>query len=133
MEAGGVSVDAPVRVQVGIDAAVVVNHHVCVRSIGCIPSRLSEEQMASRASNGRSSIYRGSDGSWHGRVTMGVRPDGRPDRRHVRGRTQKDVTAKVRDLESRRAAGVAGDPGRAPTVEAWLVHWLQNIAAPEYA
>jgi integrase len=86
--------------------------------------------MASRASNGRSSIYRGKVGSWHGRVTMGVGPDGRPDRRHVRGRTQKDVTVKVRDLESRRAAGVGGDPGRVPTVEAWLIHWLENIAAP---
>jgi hypothetical protein len=30
----GESVSAPVRVQVGIDAAVVANHHVCVRAIG---------------------------------------------------------------------------------------------------
>jgi hypothetical protein len=30
----GESVHAPVRVQVGIDAAVVANHHVCVRAIG---------------------------------------------------------------------------------------------------
>lgn len=32
-EAGGVSVDAPVRVQIGIDAAVTANHHVCVRTL----------------------------------------------------------------------------------------------------
>jgi integrase len=36
-----------------------------------------------RAANGRSSIYHGNDGAWHGRVTMGVRDDGCPDRRHV--------------------------------------------------
>lgn len=40
-----------------------------------------------RNANGRSSIYFSeADQSWHGRVTMGVRDDGRPDRRHVRGK-----------------------------------------------
>jgi hypothetical protein len=34
MKAGSAPVKAPVRVQVGIDAAVVANHHVCVRMIG---------------------------------------------------------------------------------------------------
>jgi integrase len=86
--------------------------------------------MGTRASNGRSSIYRGEDASWHGRVTMGFGPDGRPDRRHVRGRTKADVARKVADLEKRRATGTGGDPGRPPTVEAWLRHWLVNIAAP---
>jgi len=28
---------------------------------------------------GASSIYKGADGFWHGRVTVGVRDDGRPD------------------------------------------------------
>jgi hypothetical protein len=32
-EVGGVAVDAPVRVQVGIDAAVTANHHVSVRTL----------------------------------------------------------------------------------------------------
>ena len=30
--------------------------------------------------------YLGKDGSWHGGVTMVVRDDGKPDRRHVRGK-----------------------------------------------
>ena len=45
-------------------------------------------QGKSRAANGRSSIYLGKDGSWHGRVTMGVRDDGKPDRRHVQVKEQ---------------------------------------------
>ena len=49
-----------------------------------------------RASNNRSSIYRGGDGRWHGRITMGVKNDGSPDRRHVTGKTEKAVTEKVR-------------------------------------
>jgi integrase len=40
-------------------------------------------QRSTRAANLRSSIYQGEDGYWHGRVTMGVRDDGTPDRRHV--------------------------------------------------
>lgn len=81
-----------------------------------------------RASNGRSTIYRGTDGSWHGRVTMGVRDDGRPDRRHVRGKTRAEVTRKVRDLEKARDEGHTVKAGRPMTVEQWIDHWLNNIA-----
>lgn len=38
--------------------------------------------MATRKPNGRSSIYLGKDGLWHGWVTIGIKPDGSPDRRH---------------------------------------------------
>jgi integrase len=54
-----------------------------------------------RAPNGASSIYQRRDGKWHGRVTMGIRGDGNVRR-----------------------------PGQAWTVEKWLTHWVENIAAP---
>lgn len=85
--------------------------------------------MSGRSANGRSSIYSGADGRWHGRVTMGVRQDGRTDRRHVTGATEKIVTAKVRDLERQRDSGSVASPGKVPTVEQWLTHWLDTIAA----
>lgn len=87
--------------------------------------------MAGRNPSGESSVYRGSDGVWHGRVSMGVRDDGRPDRRHVRGKSRAVVVQKVRRLERLR------DEGRVPrvggsgwTVASWLEHWLENIARP---
>jgi integrase len=83
-----------------------------------------------RAPNGAASIYFGGDGRWHGRVTMGRRDDGRPDRRHVSASSEADVRRKVRDLERDRDAGRLSRPGRAMTVEAWLTHWLDNIATP---
>src|SRR5262249_39677062 len=84
-----------------------------------------------RAPNGAASIYFGGDGCWHGRVTMGRRDDGRPDRRHVSASSEAEVRRKVRDLErDRRAGWLLSRPGRAMTVEAWLTHWLDNIAAP---
>lgn len=53
----------------------------------------------------RSTIYQDNDGRWHGRVTVGVRDDGRPDRRHVRGKTRSEVAKKVRALEKDRDQG----------------------------
>jgi integrase len=87
-------------------------------------------QKATREANLRSSIYQGEDGYWHGRVTMGVRDNGTPDRRHVMSRDKAKVTAKVRRLERQRDDGVGIRPGRAWTVERWLAHWLENIAKP---
>jgi integrase len=86
--------------------------------------------MPGRAPNGASSIYQGSDGAWHGRVTMGARDDGRPDRRHVRAKTRAEVTRKVRELEKQRDSGHVTRPGRPWTLAQWLTHWVDTIAAP---
>lgn len=85
--------------------------------------------MGVRKPNGASSIYKGKDGYWHGRVTVGVKDDGRPDRRHVSGKTESIVTKKVRDLERERDAGAVRKAGPKWTVETWLSHWVENIAA----
>jgi integrase len=75
-----------------------------------------------------SSIYLGSDGWWHGRVTMGVKSDGSPDRRHRRARTEAEVRRKVRELEKLRDAGRAPKAGRIPTVAQWMDTYLSTIA-----
>jgi integrase len=82
-----------------------------------------------RNANGRSTIYENSEG-WHGRVTVGVRDDGKPDRRHVRGQTKAEVTEKVRKLEKQRDSGRVAKAGQRWTVATWLTHWLDNIALP---
>ena len=58
--------------------------------------------MSPRKPNMESSIYLGNDGWWHGRVTMGIKSDGTPDRRHRRAKTEH---------ESRLAAAGAQDLG----------------------
>jgi integrase len=83
-----------------------------------------------RAPNGASSIYLGKDGKWHGRVTMGIRDDGKPDRRHVERKTEAEVIEAVRTLEKQRDSGKVKKAGRSWTVEKWLTHWLENIALP---
>lgn len=85
--------------------------------------------MSPRKANMESSIYLGTDGWWHGRVTMGVKDNGSPDRRHRRARTEAEVRRKVRVLERQRDAGCAPKAGRAPTVEQWMTTYLTDIAS----
>jgi len=80
--------------------------------------------------DGRSSIYLGSDSYWHGRVTMGVKDDGTPDRPHVKRRRKDDVVARVKELEKQRDSGKVRRAGpKKWTVAEWLTHWL-TIARP---
>jgi len=83
-----------------------------------------------RNPNLRSTIYKGSDGDWHGRVTVGIRDDGKPDRRHVRGKTRAEATEKVRKLEQDRDQGRVRKARQRWRVSDWLTHWLHNIAVP---
>ncbi|WP_030180407.1 tyrosine-type recombinase/integrase [Streptomyces sp. NRRL S-813] len=86
------------------------------------------DKKRTRQPNGRSSIYHGTDGKWHGRVTVGIRDDGKPDRRHVERKTRAEVTAAVRELERQRDAKSIRKAGRPWTVKTWLTHWVENIA-----
>ncbi|MDX3749548.1 tyrosine-type recombinase/integrase [Streptomyces sp. AK08-02] len=85
--------------------------------------------MSPRNPNMESSVYEGNDGWWHGRVTMGVKDDGSPDRRHRRARTEPEVRRKVRELENLRDKGRAPKAGRKPTVEQWMTTYLTDIAS----
>ncbi|MDW4907435.1 site-specific integrase [Streptomyces sp. ADMS] len=87
-----------------------------------------DKNKRTRQPNGRSSIYQGSDGKWHGRVTVGIRNDGTPDRRHVERKTRAEVTAAVRELEKQRDAKTLAKPGKPWTVKMWLTHWIDTIA-----
>jgi integrase len=88
----------------------------------------SSTKTRKRRAAGRSSILRNKQGRWQGFVSMGRRPDGRRDRRHVRGRTRAEVTAKIRELERQRDAGLPLATGRVPTVGEWVTFWLDHIA-----
>jgi integrase len=84
-----------------------------------------------RAADGESSFYYSeTDGYWHGRVIVGTRDDGTPDRRHCRSKDKKKALEKFQALKKMRDAGTVRKPGMAPTVNEWLTHWLENIAAP---
>lgn len=91
---------------------------------------LDEREGGTRAPNGASSIYEGKDGYWHGRVTVGIKDNGKPDRRHVMSKSKSTVIRKVRALERARDDGKVRKAGQVWTVEQWLRHWLDNVVAP---
>lgn len=67
------------------------------------------------------------DKRWHGYITMGVKPDGSPDRRQRSGKSRDEVAEKIRTLEDQIAAGTTRQPGRRPTVREYLVSWLAQL------
>ncbi|MFD9908865.1 tyrosine-type recombinase/integrase [Streptomyces sp. NPDC059063] len=86
------------------------------------------EKKRTRQPNGASSIYLGKDGKWHGRVTVGVRDDGKPDRRHVERKTRAEVTKAVREIERLRDQKKLPKPGQTWTFRSWLEHWVHETA-----
>lgn len=83
---------------------------------------------ADRRAPGESSIHKGTDGRWHGYVSMGLKENGQRDRRHVAAVKRPDVVRRVRELEEQRDAGIRLAAGRTMTVGDWLNHWLTTIA-----
>src|SRR6266542_661483 len=85
-----------------------------------------------RQPNGRPSIYPGSDDRYHTYVTVGLKPDGTSDRRHIKRRTAAAVADAVEELQRRVDAGGGAAPGKIETVAEWLTHWLENVVRPAH-
>ncbi len=78
-----------------------------------------------RRGNHEGSIYQTKDGRWRAAVVL---PDGR--RKYVSGVTREAVARRLRQVQRLKDEGLpVSTDGRAPTVEAWLTHWLEHIAA----
>jgi len=73
-------------------------------------------------------ISKGTDGKWHAWVTVGTKPNGRPDQRHIKRASRGDVEVEVDKLLAQRRTGKVTKAGRKPTVEAWLTTYLDTIA-----
>jgi integrase len=56
-----------------------------------------------------------------------VKADGSADRRHRKGRTEAEVTRKVRELEGQRETGYVSKPGRVPTLAEWMTEYLDVL------
>lgn len=90
--------------------------------------RRKKRPEGTRAPNGAGSIYYSeADGKWHGRVIVGVKDDGTPDRRHVQRKTEAEVVKAVQALIAARDSGDVLAPGKPPTVAGWLTTWIEDI------
>lgn len=71
----------------------------------------------------------GEDGRWHVWVTVGTKPNGRPDQRHISRATQDETEEAAEELlDTVKQTGAAPKSGRKPTVESWFTVYLDTIA-----
>src|SRR5688572_28336831 len=70
------------------------------------------------------------DGKWHTWVTVGKKPNGKPDRRNVRGDTAIESANAVAELKKRIERG-SSTPTKAETVGQWLTYWVHHVAKPD--
>lgn len=83
--------------------------------------------MPGRQPNGRPKVFHSkADGLWHMFVTVGRRPNGALDRKHLKGHTAGDVATQYDDLMERLKRG-APTVDKIETVEQWLTYWLEVI------
>jgi len=73
-------------------------------------------------------ISQGRDGLWHAWVTVGTKPNGRPDQRHIKRGSATEVEERVDELLSQVRAGAVVKPGRLPTLEQWIEVYLETVA-----
>lgn len=78
-----------------------------------------------KAPNGAGSIRKRSDGRWEGRYTAGYDGGtGKPIRRTIYGKTQKEVRQKLTDISLSLDTGAYQEPSSL-TVAQWLEEWLE--------
>lgn len=75
--------------------------------------------------NGEGTISQRGDGRWQAIYTRGVRPDGKPDRRWIYGKTAAEVSEKLSKALASLRDGSYVEPGRI-TVGQWLDVWLRD-------
>lgn len=73
-------------------------------------------------------ISKGGDGAWHAWVTVGSKPNGRPDQRHVKRATKAECKDRVDELLAQQRAGIVVKAGRPETVAQWLDTYLESVA-----
>lgn len=82
-----------------------------------------------RRGNGEGSIYQRKDGSWAAVLTVGTKPDGKPDRKFLYGKTRKEVADKLRDAQNKIDVGVMPG-GNNILFGLWIKQWLELVIKP---
>lgn len=82
-----------------------------------------------RRGNGEGSIYQRKDGTWAAAITVGVKSDGKPDRKFLYGKTRKEVADKLRDAQNKIDVGVMPG-GNNILFGVWIKQWLELVIKP---
>lgn len=81
--------------------------------------------MPRKRQNGEGSIYQRSNGSWAAVYTNGVKPDGKPNRKWIYGKTVAEVRDKLNKATVQLREGTYVEPEKM-IVSDWLTMWLST-------
>ncbi|MCX7748266.1 MAG: site-specific integrase [Clostridia bacterium] len=81
--------------------------------------------MAKKRENGEGTITKLENGSYMGRIFLGYKADGKPNRKSVYGKTKAEVVQKIQQLSLNRVNGVKESSSMA--LGRWMVFWLENF------
>lgn len=84
--------------------------------------------MAKRRGDGEGSIYQAKDGRWRGEVSIGYKPDGKPLRKIMYGKTRGEVVSDLKKALREQQLGMNIRPDR-QTLSAFLDAWLSGVVA----
>lgn len=83
--------------------------------------------MARKRSNGEGTLRHRSDGRWESAITIGYKPNGKPDRKYFYGKTQKEVKEKVAEWhESQKQKSASGILKKEYTFLEWSEFWFES-------
>lgn len=83
--------------------------------------------MARKRANNEGTITKRRDGRWEGKLIVGIKKDGSPDRPSVYGRTQSEVKEKLELLKGDLRSGRYAAPSDIKVSE-WMLIWLRDYA-----
>ena len=75
--------------------------------------------------NGEGTVYQRKDGTWIAQVTVGIKPNGSPNRRTFTGKSRPEVVKKMNEVLVELDKGTYIEPAKV-TLEKWLTDWLEG-------
>jgi integrase len=92
-------------------------------------ARTKSTRKNTRAASGAGSIRQRPDGSWEARISIGTNPGtGKPERKSVYGKTQKEVRQKLTEIQKAVDSGTYQAPNKI-TVSEWMDEWRKTFCA----
>ena len=96
-----------------------------IDGIPTAPESPARRRQRQRRGRGEGSVFQRKDGTWCVRISIGYRPDGKPNRVDRYAPTKAEALKKLHDLQTNRIGGWAFRTERI-TLKAYLEHWLKN-------
>jgi integrase len=88
-----------------------------------------KKKKAGKRANNEGTLYQRSDGRWEAKILVGYNGEGKPKRKSLFGKSQKEVEAKLTEFKQQLRSGMYIEPSKLIFGE-WLIKWLDVYVKP---